>query len=318
MEGQLYYPISNTGNQNHFVNLCRDLSILNAKNVEHTSRDGHVKGYMVNVTLIGASEQLYLFGTAPNSWKFRNSFRKWHAYRDLMFANAGVTRDELGRYGQTIRPYLNEDHYDTEAGTSSNAIAKPHNGLGLIFEGGEWSYSKFGVVPSYTVDPVTGVSTKMQDSKLQIADEFAVTILDDNSFDPLGNEANSSGTYKTCGMIHSYNLDRMEVVTPSADTIIEGPENPLSQLISSGNQAVGVVVDVAGEQELEEPPYDLSDDGDSIELITAAVARIPTTLSITRTTMFVPAGLLRVRCEGTGNFKMMIDVVGEVLCKDMA
>ena len=61
-----------------------------------------------------------------------------------------------------------------------------------------------------------------------------------------------------------------------------------------------------------------ADDGDSIELITSAVARIPNTLAITRTTMFVPAGLLRVRAEGTGTFKMMIDVVGEVLCKDIA
>jgi hypothetical protein len=178
MEGQLYYPISNTLNQNHFVNLCRDLSILNSKNIEHTDRKGHVHGYMVNVTIIGASEQLFLFGTSPNSWKFRNSFRKWHAYRDLMFANAGVTKDELGRYGQTIRPYLNEDHYDTELGTTSNTIAKPHNGLGFAFEGGEWNYSEFGVVPSYTVDPVTGISTLMQDSKLQIADKFAVTILE--------------------------------------------------------------------------------------------------------------------------------------------
>lgn len=318
MENQLYYPISNVANQNHYVNLCRDLSVVNAKNVEHTDRTGHVKGYMINVTLIGQSEQLFIFGTAPNSWKFRNSFRKWHAYRDMMFANAGITRDELGRYGKTIRPYLSEDHYDTELGFTSATIAKPHNGLGTIYIGGDWTYSRFGVVPSYEVDPTTGQSTLMKDSKLQVADEFAVTILDDNSFDPLGNEDNSSGTYKTCGMIHSYNLDRMEVTTPSADTLVDGPENPLSQLISSGNQAVGVVVDVAGDQELEKPPYDLADDGDSIELITSAIARIPTTLSITRTQMFVPAGLLRVRCEGAGAFKMMIDVVGEVLCKDMA
>ena len=31
-----------------------------------------------------------------------------------MFKNAGVTEDEKGRYGKTIRPYLNYDHYLAE------------------------------------------------------------------------------------------------------------------------------------------------------------------------------------------------------------
>ena len=104
MEGQLYYPVTTSGTTTTaFVNLTKDLSALNSKNFEHTTRDGHVKGYIVNLALVGASDQQFTFITAPNTWKMRNSFRKFHAYRDLMFANAGVTKEERGRYGHTIR-----------------------------------------------------------------------------------------------------------------------------------------------------------------------------------------------------------------------
>ena len=98
-----------------YINLTRDLSWMNSKNHEHTDRDGHVLGYICNVKIHSDTAAGMTFFTAPNSWKMRNSFRKWHAYRDMMFKDAGVTESEKGRYGKTIRPYL-----DTGMHTSAN------------------------------------------------------------------------------------------------------------------------------------------------------------------------------------------------------
>jgi hypothetical protein len=310
MEGQLYYAVPGT-TTTAFVNLNRDLSALNAKNMEHTTRDGHVKGYMCNIAFVGSDNQLFGIVTAPNTWKMRNSFRKFHAYRDLMFANAGVSKEERGRYGHTIRPYLNGAHFDAVNGISSNKVLTPSSDSSTL-DGGEWTHSKFATVPLYEQ------SMKMGDSTLYVADEWPVTILDQNSVEI--SEDKTSGVYKTVGMIHSYNLDRQDVVTPTTEgETISGPENPLAALIASGNQAAGEILEITEEQELEKPPYDMLDGGDSVEGIRAQVAKVPSILGIVRTNVFVPAGILELNVSGsTAAFDMYIDVIGEVLCKDLA
>ena len=312
MEGQLFYDVTPGGTtQTAFINLNRDLSALNSKNFEHTSRDGHVKGFMCNIALVGSSSQQFTFITAPNTWKFRNSFRKFHAYRNLMFANAGVTKEERGRYGHTIRPYLNGAHYDAANGLSSNKVLSPSSDSGIL-DGGEWTHSKFATVPLYEQ------SMKMGDSTLYVADEWPVTILDQNSVEIA--EDKTSGNFKTVGMIHSYNLDRQDVVTPTTEgETISGPENPLAALIASGNQAAGEILEITEEQELEKPPYDMLDGGDSVEGIRAQVMKVPTTLGIVRTNVFVPAGILEINMTGANaDYDLYIDVIAEVLCKDLA
>jgi hypothetical protein len=311
MEGQLYYPVTaSTATTKAYVNLNRDLSALNSKNMEHTTRDGHVKGYMCNIALVGSSDQLFGFVTAPNTWKMRNSFRKFHAYRNLMFANAGVSKEERGRYGHTIRPYLNGGHFDAATGASSNKVLTPSSNSGS-YDMGEWTHSLFASVPLYEQ------GAKMGESTLYVADEWPVTILDQNSVEIA--EDKTSGNFKTVGMIHSYNLDRQDVVTPTtAGETIQGPENPLAALIASGNQAAGEILDITEQQELERPPYDEADGGDSVEGIRAQVAKVPTTLGIVRTNVFIPAGIFELNVTGSGNFDMYVDVIGEVLCKDVA
>jgi len=61
----------------------------------------------------------------------------------------------------------------------------------------------------------------------------------------------------------------------------------------------------------------LADDGDSISPIVRSIIKVPTTLGISRTSMFVPAGLFELQVNGTGNYNLYIDVVGQVLCKDL-
>jgi hypothetical protein len=73
-----------------YINIARDLARVNAKNEEITSRDGHVMGYMCNFKWTLGGGNSVTLQTAPNSYKMRNAFRKFHAYRDIMFENAGV------------------------------------------------------------------------------------------------------------------------------------------------------------------------------------------------------------------------------------
>ena len=314
MEGQLYYQVTNSSTtQKAYVNLTRDLSAVNSKNFEHTTRDGHVVGYMINLAILGSSSQIFRVSTAANSWKMRNSFRKFHAYRNLMFKNAGVTEDEIGRYGKTIRPYLNYDHYSAETGLTSNPVLVPRSDL-AEYKMGDWTYSRLATTPLYEVDEATA-TPEMGASGLTVADEWALTICDTNQ--EQASEDFTSGTYTTVGMIHSYNIDRMEVITPTADEAVEGPANPLAALIASGNQAAGEILDITNEQELEKPPYDLKDGGDSVAPIVRGIVKVPTTLGITRTSMFVPAGLFELQVNGSGNYNLYIDVVGQVLCKDL-
>ena len=123
MENKLYYSTdTNQGAgvsliQKGYLNIARDLSRVNSKNEEVTTRDGHVYGYVCNIKMKASASTSLIFSTAPNSWKMRNSFRKFHAYRNIMFDNAGVEGDEMGRYGKTIRPLLDINHVGTNTDT---------------------------------------------------------------------------------------------------------------------------------------------------------------------------------------------------------
>jgi hypothetical protein len=76
-------------------------------------------------------------------------------------------------------------------------------------------------------------------------------------------------------MIQSYNQDRMEVVTPDVLEAIN-LENPLASLVSN-DATGGDVSDIAQAQEIETPPYDISDDGTSIATVTTGFANGPNT-----------------------------------------
>ena len=235
MEQELHYGSNgNLETGTRYLNVARDLSRINSKNEEVTSRDGHVFGYMCEFTLNGGSLALY---RAPNSWKMRNAFRKFHAYRDMMFDNVGVEGDEIGRYGKTIRPYLDIGH---DAGTELIPQTYTSANADKILDGGEWTYTELATTPIYT-------ETGVLDPAAAWADSFNLHICEENQV--VDDSARQSGYYTSVGMIHSYNLDRMEVVTPTTE-ILAGPSNPLAALIATGNQAAGEVIEIAKEQEL--------------------------------------------------------------------
>ena len=309
MENNLFYATS--ADTTYYLNVARDLSRVNSKNEEVTTRDGHVYGYLCDFHFTGLAASAMFLSAAPNSWKMRNAFRKFHAYRNIMFDNAGVEGDELGRYGKTMRPLLDvgqaPDGTDDLVPYSLNSDTASYP-TGWSLDGGEWTYTKLATTPIYNADAEVGIEQKW-------ADEFDLHICEENQVQ--GASTESSGYYKSVGMIHSYNIDRMEVVTPDAGEVIDGPSNPLAALISSGNQSTGEVLELVKDQELETPPYDIVDAGDSIQTLVKGFAASTATIPNIRMTAFLPAGLARLDF-GTGDGQLEVRVLEKVLCKDMA
>ena len=153
-----------------------------------------------------------------------------------------------------------------------------------------------------------------------MVDAFKLTICGENK-----TEATASGgttlKFSTAGMIHSYNIDRMEVVTPGGAEVIIGENNPLAALRSQSVTA-GEVTEIAGDQETEATPYDLLDAGDSTDSIIIDYLNTNTaTLQVARVyNIFVPAGILTVYNGSDGSITptILVDVKGSVLCKDVA
>ncbi len=311
-ETRLAYSEAIVKLKDHFINLTKDLSWLNSRGMEHTDREGNVVGYIVDITIVSTSPANWVIGGAPNSWKMRNAFRKWHFARLEMFRNAGVTKSEMGKYGQTIRPFLAQEmvDYGTPAAPVEDNTLVP---VGCTDLAREWTYSDVVTSPGWQ-------TTETGSGGLSLVDAFKLTICGENY-----TEATASGgttlKFSTAGMIHSYNIDRMEVVTPTALETVIGENNPLAALRSQTVTA-GEVTEVAEDQELEKPPYDLSDGGDSTgSVIFDYLNTNADTLQVARIyNVFIPAGILALQ-QGSGSTVtpvILVDVKGSVLCKDVA
>jgi hypothetical protein len=295
-----------------YMNLVKDLSWMNSRNHQHTDNEGHVIGYWADIQIIAPTTAQFSFSTAPNTWKMRNAFRKFHFARDHMFRNAGVTRDEMGKYGRTIRPFMDQgqvSYADPAAPVEANTMVP----LGCTDSEREWTYTSLGATPGFG-------DTAMDAVTLDVVDQYLLTICDDNNVEATDNGIEQ---YSTAGMIHSYNLDRMEVVTPDAEEVISGPNNPLA-LLRTQSVTGGLVVDIAEDQELEAPPYDIRDNGDSTNEIVVDYARTnaDTLSKVTLRNVFIPAGIIAMRFDpddsATHRVYALVDVKGWSYCKDLA
>ncbi len=295
-----------------YMNLVKDLSWMNSRNHQHTDNEGHVIGYWADIEIIAPTTAQFSFSTAPNTWKMRNAFRKFHFARDHMFRNAGVTRDEMGKYGRTIRPFMDQgqvSYADPAAPVEANTWVP----LGCTDAERQWTYTSLGATPGFG-------DTNMDAVTLDVVDQYLLTICDDNNVEATDNGIEQ---YSTAGMIHSYNLDRMEVVTPGADEVISGPNNPLA-LLRTQSVTGGLVVEIAEDQELEAPPYDLRDDGDSTNEVVVEYARTnaDTLSKVTLRNVFIPAGIIAMRFDPDDNQShrvyALVDVKGWSYCKDLA
>ncbi len=337
MDIQLNYGASTKIVQgaNTVFDLFRDLSIVTSKYHPYTSDDGHLKGVLCDVTVTaGTPDSTFEMFTVPNTWKLRNGVRKFYFLRNHMFREAGIKKSEMGTYGKLMRPY-----YDSRMANATNsataspiyshykASEDPTNVPGqmeeIAYDGGEWTYSKFGTVPSY----IEGVSGTGSETTLSPADEWDVHLCDENVVQATSSTGGTDSTvnFSSVGIIHSYNLDRQAVQVQTGDTSVgdDSPNNPLAALRSAGNQASGEILEIAKEQEEEAPPYDLADDGDSIEQSLEHRMVFPS-IGGTHTfrNVFLPGGFFRAGSLSglvTGvPFGVSINVLGVYECRDLA
>lgn len=312
-EGRLQY-IGTQGANTNYYNIARDLSFLNARNEEITDRDGNLYGYWCKVQTASAANDALILSYCPNTWKVRNAFRKFHFAREQMFRDAGVTKKEMGKYGRTLRPYFNSDHISTgdeppkvfDAGT--NAI--------VSLTGGEWTYTSLASSPTVTDDVEW-------DSIDEIApvDEWTLTILDSHQVQH--ESTDGVKTWDSVAMVQAYNQDRMEQIPDAtADTSIVGKNNPLASL-QTQTLTSGEIAEIAADQQLEAPPYDVSDSGDSTQACYDYMLVGGTTAGATAAMRswglyFFPAGIVALTNGASNSNALEIEVIGKELCKDVA
>ena len=320
MEGHLVYgatPAAGNGNVKYY-NIARDYAAINGKNEEITTRDGHLYAYIVEVTAFGNAASFNQFATIPNTWRVRNAFRKFHFARDAMFEQAGVTKSERGKYGHTMRPYFSFQHRADGEETPlildiKNSDTEP---TGRALTGGEWTYTQLASSPTLVADMLA------KDIDLALVDVWDIHVLGDSSSE---DTADGVSTWSSVGMVKAYNKDRMDQMPDADDTnypgsSIIGVNNPLASLRTQ-NLSTGEVVDIAADQEEEKPPYDISDNGDSIDAVYAMTAYMSATgEAATRKlgTLVVPGGLLCQTFTDKAGSGVQLNVVGKVLCKDLA
>lgn len=316
MEGRLHYTLRNGDN---YLNIARDLSFTNCKNEEITTRDGHVKGYLVDVSVLSTSAGLLASAAIPNTWRMRNAFRKFHFAREGMFDAAGVTKEERGKYGQTIRPHFSPnskeqgyaipqvlDIKDTSVSPAARSMT-----------GGEWTYSTLASSPTVKDTQLA------KDTDLALVDEWDLTVLGESQSN---DEYDGVKVWTSVGMIHAYNTDRQAPIPDSDGTTYPGSSiqalnNPLASLMTQ-TLTSGEIAEIAKEQEEEKAPYDIANIGDSIDAVYDLNAYMAATgEAATRRLgrIFVPAGLCYFLWSGTTNNCVLdLNVVGTVLCKEMA
>ena len=320
-----YGTVTVASGADQLIDLTRDQSIVLSKNHEYTTRDGHLKGVLCDITVSGANGAVFEIYGMPNTWKLRNGMRKFHFLRNHMFKESGITKSEMGKYGKTIRPYLDTRHASGSDSTELDPVYRVHEvavGTGDMtptkYTGGEWTRSTFATVPLYETGAGAGPETN-----LPPVDEWSLKLANANSQEAVSVGAGSPDTitYTSVGVVHSYNLDRQAVQVQTTQTSLDGPSNPLAALASSGNQATGEILDIAEIQEEEAPPYSLKDDGESTALVQLDRWAFPSTYGATHVfrNVFIPAGMFRIGSSANEvDFDVRVDVIANVECRDMA
>jgi len=306
----VYSGLVGGGSAYNWYNIAKDYAAVNAKNEEVTTRDGHVYGYLCNVTLEGTGPSIISIVGAPNTWKMRNAVRKAHFLREAMFEDAGITKSEKGTYAQTIRPHLSTNMVTDTVYKTPQFLNPQGSPSSAQMSGGDWSYTTLASSPSWD-------NTGLEDhDTLPLADTYTLAICGDNV-----QQADSGGikSWSTIGLINSYNIDRLEMIPDATtDTSIVGTNNPFAML-KSQSVVSGEVGEIAKDQELEAPPYDVTDNGDSVEVAYKAVTQVNATESVRKMQVFLPAGLMAIYASSAMAAALLhVEVVAKVLCKDMA
>ena len=316
-EGKLQY--AGTTADTNYYNIAQNLAELNARNEEITDRQGNLYGYWCKVSTLSINNDYLVLASVPNTWKVRNAFRKFHFAREQMFRDAGVTKKEMGKYGRTLRPYFNKDMYD---GVNAGSPSAPQplrlwntqsNAVGDA-TGGEWTYTMLASSPTLIDD-----GEDLGDTDIPGVDEWALTILGTHE-----SETTSSDGVKTwdhVAMVQAYNQDRMEEVPDATSaTSVVSLNNPLASLRTQ-TLTTGEILEIAEDQQLEAPPYDVADTGDSNKAVWDYMPVAGTAGATAQHRnwglYFFPAGLISMTSTEANSNALEVEVIGKELCKDV-
>lgn len=255
----------------NLINIPKLFSQVNSKYMAHTDGEGNSLSYPYRLSVKssaapGGTARIEVITTEiPNTWKMRNSVRRWHFSRRDMFSRAGIRDSELGRYGKLLRPYMDDAH---QKGNYTELLTFDYgNATGAA----SWKFSEIASNLDWSDDFSL---TEMAD--FSMIDKYNLHVCGLHREDVIPDPAETKVIeYLSVGMIYSYNQDRMEVVTPDDSEAIS-VQNPLASL-TSNDATGGDVSDIAQAQEIETPPYDILDGGTSIQTVTTGFANGPNT-----------------------------------------
>jgi len=172
-----------------------------------------------------------------------------------MFESAGISKNELGPYGKTLRPYLNVNH---ENATHTELDTESSSGLFLLpnFQGAEWTYSRAAV--STPLENTDAGEAEAFDA----VDTYSFTILDDSVLESTtADSPDESGattdqdSYVSVGLVQTW-LDSIKKRSlPDSGSTVD-PDNPLLQLLAD-SAASEEILELAEDSQAEARPWDL-------------------------------------------------------------
>lgn len=304
-----------------FINLPKQYSALNRKNMRHTDNKGYPLCYVVEVEAIGDTTQAHTVEifTAPETWVLKNAVRKWHIARNEMLERLGML-GKIGEYGKTIRPYLTIGHrlsgdatptlfaanpsvtYSGGAGTNDQAYHESAAAVAsTTTNGGEWTYSEIGATVDIEAESGMG------------SDKYHLVLTGDHNSN-VGVDDGNKRVYTDVSMMRAYLESRRNVSTiiqdESGGGTIQDEPNPLVNLMSD-SPSVGVVKEIVKDIQREKPPYDafgVSENAlsgnDALDLVSKCLLSTTTTYLKDKEVIRVPMGLLHVRASAS-------DAIGE-------
>lgn len=252
MEGKLNYKSASIGTSDTAlgaVNLCRDLSLINRKNHEHTTRKGVPLVYHTKVTVYrppgtddDGMQQLKFF-TVPQNWVYRNAAVKLHAAREKMYKNNSVTKKDRGRYDHTIR--YGWDNTDTSDG-STLAWQTPIDKDGNAFsadELGTWDTTEMFIGTGTEIRPVLwgGITDNLEDTS-----------------DSAGNRSLVSMYLQSRNLIRVDDSDDTDLEGDGAEDEFAAEHSIIRQLFGGYEPAQDEVLETAQTSQ-DNPPYDVDD-----------------------------------------------------------
>ena len=213
------------------INLARDLSQVNRKNMHMTTAKGvplvyhcRLTAYRNFATDAANSVMTTQVATAQSNYVTRNAAVKLHAAREAMFRNAGIKKSDRGRYDRTIR-------YGWDAAGDSYAFPNLSDDGGSTFYSsvGEWDESKIAIDEDTSLYPVL--------------------------FGPQANE-NGAISADTFNLTNAYLNSRRKLDEDDLDAGDGAADHSIIRSMFNVEDATDDELQVIADDNQDEPPYD--------------------------------------------------------------